>query len=405
MRTFLEVEPSIEVQEQRKTRHPLTEKNIPPFYDHDIIGLLCIASMFDPCYDIVLAFWKNIIMLNVISTIFSLFITSGLFACSGSKHSGAEFAHDPSRFYTHNGQIFGYCSGSNEHALQGLELDLEAREIRHYNQASADQLASSWWETIQEWNPTAEFDAPAITSDGRFVFFTVYDETEGQIQDAIGVAENSGDPDNPNWIPHGIVVQSFDEEANTPRAMDPSILADAGHLYLIFGSHAGGIYITELDPESNKLLQSPEITSTLEFPERFTRIADNADEEAEVTGIEAPYLHKNDGYYYLFVNFGSCCSGIDSSYEVRVGRSESILGPYLDKEGRPMLEGGGTVFLDAHERYLGPGHVGMVRMNDREIVTYHFYDADDDGIAKVDAKELNWDEDGWPIAGDSLVDW
>ena len=111
VRTFLEVEPSIEVQEQRKTRHPLTEKNIPPFYDHDIIGLLCIASMFDPCYDIVLAFWKNIIMLNVISTIFSLFITSGLFSCSGSKHSGAEFAHDPSRFYTHNGQIFGYCSG------------------------------------------------------------------------------------------------------------------------------------------------------------------------------------------------------------------------------------------------------------------------------------------------------
>ena len=219
------------------------------------------------------------------------------------------------------------------------------------------------------------------------------------------MAENSGDPDNPTWIPHGIVLQSFDEEANTPRAMDPSILSDSGRLYLIFGSHAGGIYITELDPESKKLLQSPEITSTLEFPERFTRIADNADETAELTGIEAPYLHKNDGYYYLFVNFGRCCSGIDSSYEVRVGRSSSIFGPYLDKEGLPLLEGGGSVFLDADERYIGPGHVGIVRIDDMDIVTYHFYDAEDEGRAKVNAKELTWDEEGWPVVGDSLVDW
>ena len=153
--------------------------------------------------------------------------------------------------------------------------------------------------------PDRDFDAPAILED-RFIFFTVYDENDREITDAIGVVENMGNPDNPVWSDMGVIVESFDELPGTPRAMDPSVLDDNGKLYLSFGSHAGGIFITELDPNTKKLLKSPDITETTLEIDRFINVAQhyepNDEGEIEVS-IEAPYLYKNDGYYYLFVNW------------------------------------------------------------------------------------------------------
>ena len=58
--------------------------------------------------------------------------------------------------------------------------------------------------------------------------------------------------------------------------------------------------------------------------------------------IEAPYITKRGDDYYLFVNWDYCCRGVNSTYNVRVGRSEHVEGPYVDRQGKQMLEGGGT---------------------------------------------------------------
>ena len=46
------------------------------------------------------------------------------------------------------------------------------------------------------------------------------------------------------------------------------------------------------------------------------------DDPDETEWIEAPFLFKHNSIYYLFVNWFGCCNGIDSTYEIHVGRSD-----------------------------------------------------------------------------------
>ena len=51
----------------------------------------------------------------------------------------------------------------------------------------------------------------------------------------------------------------------------------------------------------------------------------------------------HDGWYYLLDTHGSCCRGADSGYNIRVGRSKNVAGPFLDNDGMDMLQGGGKL--------------------------------------------------------------
>jgi arabinan endo-1,5-alpha-L-arabinosidase len=123
---------------------------------------------------------------------------------------------------------------------------------------------------------------------------------------------------------------------------------------------------------------------------------------------EASDIISHDGYFYLFVNHGSCCKGKNSEYNIRVGRARTITGPYLDKHGVAMTEGGGSLFLAAHDQRIGPGHFGRVVDYDTpsdgaERFSVH-YEADltRNGRSVLDIRPLLWSADGWPIAGDNL---
>ena len=318
-----------------------------------------------------------------------------------------ELVHDPSAFFYFDDRLIGYFSGSNGDALKSIELVLSERIFELHGVVYEEGIPEWSQSTLDGITPERDFDAPAIL-DGRFIFFTVYDENDREITDAIGVVENLGDPDNPEWSDMGVIVESFDELPGTPRAMDPSVLDDNGKLYLSFGSHAGGIFITELDPNTKKLLNSPDITETVLEKDRFVNVAQHyeSNDEGEIeVSIEAPYVYKNGGYYYLFANWGSCCSGIDSTYNIRVGRSDNIWGPYVDKDGRNMLHDGGTLVLGPEGRYVGPGHAGIVATPEgQNIFTYHYYDGLDNGASKLGARELIWDQQGWPVLLEHLVD-
>ena len=98
----------------------------------------------------------------------------------------------------------------------------------------------------------------------------------------------------------------------------------------------------------------------------------------------------------MFVNFGGCCAGVDSTYNIRVGRSPIVTGPYYDKNGVNMVNGGGTMALESTARYIGPGHAAIMNDNGTNWFTYHYYDAKNNGTPTVGMNRIYWTGDGWP---------
>src|SRR5208337_4576221 len=156
---------------------------------------------------------------------------------------------------------------------------------------------------------------------------------------------------------------------------------------MAFGSYWNGIYLVQLDPVSGLRISPTSPTYQLAYN----------------SSIEASYLWRRGGYYYLFANWGSCCSGVNSTYNIRVGRSTSITGPYLDQNGVSMADNGGTLFLQANGKYTGPGHVGIFSTNGVQWFTHHYYDANSwapqyDAYGSPDFSyiPLSWTPNDWP---------
>ena len=121
---------------------------------------------------------------------------------------------------------------------------------------------------------------------------------------------------------------------------------------------------------------------------------------ANKNAIEAPYMVERDGLFYLFVNWGNCCQGKSSTYNVRVGRSASVNGPFLDENGVNLVDGGGTLFLETEDNFIGPGHFSIFSDQGNEWFGYHYYDGNTtNGTSKLNLRALRWTTDGWPVAG------
>ena len=174
------------------------------------------------------------------------------------------------------------------------------------------------------------------------------------------------------------------------NAIDPNAFDDAdGRQWLVFGSFWSGIKMVRLDPATG--LRSAE-------DERIHSLASRRRPGA----VEAPVIIRRDGYYYLFVSFDFCCRGVESTYYTVVGRSRDPTGPYVDRDGRAMMEGGGFLVLhadlDRTRRFVGPGHPDILQDGGREYIVYHAYDRQADGAPTLRIQQLGWTEDGWPVA-------
>jgi len=119
--------------------------------------------------------------------------------------------------------------------------------------------------------------------------------------------------------------------------------------------------------------------------------------DANPNAIEAPYIIGRDGYYYLFVSWGSCCPDPDGSsdYNIRTGRSESVTGPYVDQDGTPMTDGGGTLVLESFGEWQGTGHNSVLQTDDETMLVYHAYNANDSNTPYLRISPLEW-QNGWP---------
>jgi arabinan endo-1,5-alpha-L-arabinosidase len=111
--------------------------------------------------------------------------------------------------------------------------------------------------------------------------------------------------------------------------------------------------------------------------------------------IEAPFIVRRNGYWYLFASFDFCCRGAKSTYNVAVGRAKQITGPYLDRENKPMADGGGTLVVPANtEQWHGAGHEAVFRDGGRDYLLFHAYDAVT-GRPRLEISDIQW-VDGWP---------
>ena len=151
------------------------------------------------------------------------------------------------------------------------------------------------------------------------------------------------DPKSPDFkYSEPIMVADTDGNEDCD-AIDPGMLLDptTGRLWLSYGTYFGFIRLVELDPNTGKRVEG----------NKAINIA---------IDCEATDLIYRDGWYYLLGTHGTCCDGVNSTYNIVVGRSRSVTGPYIDNVGRSMLEGGGRMVIAAHERVTGPGHFGRI---------------------------------------------
>ena len=197
---------------------------------------------------------------------------------------------------------------------------------------------------------------------------------------------NTLDPKSPNFKYSEPVVVATSDGYEESDAIDPGVMLDpsTGRLWLAYGTYFGFIRIVELDPKTGK------------------RVTGNKPVDVAST-CEASDLVYHDGWYYLLATHGSCCDGANSTYNVVVGRSKKVTGPYIDNVGRDMMEGGGKMVAVTRGGLIGPGHFGHIVVDKGvEKMSIHYEaDLDQGGRSVLGILPLLW-KDGWPVAGDKF---
>lgn len=237
--------------------------------------------------------------------------------------------------------------------------------------------------------------APDIfEKDGRFyLYYSV--SAFGKNTSAIGVTVNETlDPESPDyrWVDHGIVVQSIPNRDHW-NAIDPAVIVDQdGTPWMSFGSFWEGLKLVRLGDDLVSLAEPQEWYSLAKRP----REPGAADDDPGEGALEAPYIFYRDGWYYLFVSFDKCCRRMESTYNIRVGRSRHVTGPYVDKEGKSMLMGGGSLVLGGNEDWVALGHNAAYTFDGQDYLVFHAYETADNAVQKLRILPISW-SDGWPV--------
>jgi arabinan endo-1,5-alpha-L-arabinosidase len=220
-----------------------------------------------------------------------------------------------------------------------------------------------------------------------YLYYSV--STFGSNRSSIGLVTNQTlDPtsDKYRWQDQGKIISS--NATDDWNAIDPNlVLDDEGQPWLTFGSFWGGIKLRKIDPATGK----PSTTDTALYS-----LASRPRTPESPRAIEAPFIIRKNGYYYLFVSFDFCCRGPNSTYNVRVGRSRRVTGPYVDRAGKLMMDGGGTMVVTGGSRWRGPGHCAILQEKEGDKLLYHAYDANWRGAPTLRIATLTWDAEGWP---------
>ena len=265
-----------------------------------------------------------------------------------------------------------------------------------------------WW---ADYSPTNSAWAPDVVYDPASAEYRMYYclSSLGSNTSAIGLAVNKTlDPNatNYNWVDKGIVISTH-EEIDNFNALDPCpVQTSAGAWFLCFGSHLGGVKLIRLGPDGKR---HPDYSTIWNLARK-----ENTTQNACEAGSIYPGTKNGEVGFWLFVNWGTgTANGENSTYQVKMGWSTDVRGPYLDKDGINMYNGGGTLFMANQETFskdgstrIGRGHVGIIKgeMLDGSYpdwVSYNYWlhnPPTSDG-KRFGLQRLETDSDGWPKAG------
>ncbi len=304
--------------------------------------------------------------------------------------SGELRVHDPA-IIAQDGTY--YVFGTGGFRGRGIIPILTSTDLRHWARAGfvldrlPDWVADEVPKARNAWAPDISF------FNGKYHLY--YSLSSFGVNDsAIGLATNTTlDPNSPDyhWVDEGPVVRSHAGQDDF-NAIDPNaVVEDDEHVWLTWGSFWGGIMMRRLDPATGKLS-----TVDTALYKLAARPRHGTHQTPPVDGaIEAPTVIRHGDYWYLFVSWDFCCRGVKSDYKVVVGRSREVTGPYVDREGKPMSEGGGSLVVSAaSDLWHGAGHQAVLRDDGVDYLVFHAY-AVPSGRPQLQIAPIVW-EDDWP---------
>jgi arabinan endo-1,5-alpha-L-arabinosidase len=222
--------------------------------------------------------------------------------------------------------------------------------------------------------------APDLSSHNGMYWLYYAASTFGSTNSAIGLAMSStGAPGS--FVDSGAPVYTSSSCAGS-NAIDPASVVDAAdNAWLVFGSWSSGIQIVPVNNNTG-----------VPTGAACTQVASHP----SGTGIEGAYVYLHGGYYYLFASIDTCCNGVSSTYRIVVGRSTAVTGPFTDRGGLALTNGGGTILLSAHGNINGPGGESAFTDATGRTLVYHYYDGGNSGYPALGINRLGWTADGWP---------
>ncbi|KDN37892.1 hypothetical protein RSAG8_09866, partial [Rhizoctonia solani AG-8 WAC10335] len=297
-------------------------------------------------------------------------VSSALAAFPGpGKVSGSVDVHDPAICRDSSGKYFLFCE-------PGIAIRTSTDRTNWSYAGTVWSAGQATWTDKYTKESNGNLWAPDCTyANGQFYLY--YSASSfGSRDSAIFFAKSTtGLPGS--WTNQGLVISST--SSNDYNAIDPNLIIDGSNWWLSFGSFWTGIKLVQLAPSTGK----PSSSTIYSIAKRTSGGG------AE----EAPIIVKNGSYYYLFVSWDKCCSGTSSTYNIRVGRSTSITGPYVDKSGVALSSGGGTQILASHDSIIGPGGQHVFKDTDAWVLDYHYYTSTGSllGMNLLDFSS------GWPV--------
>ncbi len=309
--------------------------------------------------------------------------------------SGQDGIHDPSTILKDGNRYWTFGTGIGAgRPINALYSD----DLMTWHQGASPIPANTYPSWVDSKLPVFDgnFWAPDIIQmNGRYyLYYSAF--SSDVLHSAVGVMVTDS-LNNPNWTDLGMVVSTTDEPRTSEEAInviDPGLYRDEdGRAWMIYGSHYGGIFIREINPQTGLLMNN------MRYNAAGSRGGWNEYEAAQVQYV--------NGYYYLFVNLGDCCVRLDSDYIVYVARSDSPTGPFITEDGHNLWHGDvisqkqvdsgvttGSV-LRSQPGYVGPGHFGYINNKGQHLASIHYYGGND-GWGHLRILEMTF-VNGWPV--------
>ena len=300
------------------------------------------------------------------TSLYTLFFSFMLFPASVFAQTGAPYIHEPSTIAECDGKYYTFGTGGG-----GL-------------------ISEDGW----TWHSGAERPGGGAAPDVLRIgdrYLVIYGATGGGLGGGhngriLTMWNKTLDPQSPDFKYTTAIEVAATDGLEDCDAIDPCLLLDptTNRLWVTFGTYFGTIRLIELDPATG------------------ARIQGNKELDVAID-CEATDLIYRNGWYYLLGTHGTCCDGVNSTYNIVCGRSRSVTGPYVDNVDRDMRNGGGRMVIAAGDRVAGPGHFGRTVIDDGvEVMSCHYEaDFDQGGRSVLGLRPLLWTND-WPVAGERL---